>query len=148
MALSWLAGKLLGYAMTRLRAGDPRVVLALDAEDVELTFPGRNSFSGVYSGKPAVRRWLERFCAVGMKIEPIEVVAVGPPWKTTICLRVHVWLDDPAGGRVYDNTGVIWGHLRWGKLHRYEVYEDPEIANAVDGWVAEHRPELAAAVAN
>ena len=146
MVLSWLTSKLLGFALRRLSAGDPRVVLGLDADDVQLTFPGRNSFSGVYSGKPAVRRWLQRFAAIGMQIEPRETVAVGPPWKTTVCVLVHVWLPDPAGGVVYDNTGVIWGHLVWGKLRRYEVFEDPEPANAIDTWLAEKRPELAPSV--
>ena len=101
MVLSWLAGKLLGFALARLRAGDPSVVLALDAPDVELTFPGSSSFSGVYRGKPAVRAWLERFCAIGMQIVPDEVVAVGPPWKTVACIRGHITLDNAAGARVY-----------------------------------------------
>ena len=146
MVLSWLAGKLLGYALARLRAGDPRFVLALDAPDVELTFPGENSFSGVYRGKPAVRHWLQRFTRIGFQLFPDEIVAVGPPWDTTVCVRCRVWLDDPAGARVYDNRGVIWGHLRWGRLRRYEVYEDTGPAAAVDRWVAEHRPADAAAV--
>ena len=41
---------------------------------------------------------------------------------------------------------MIWGHLRWGRLHRYEVYEDTEATQPLDPWLAEHRPDLAAAV--
>jgi ketosteroid isomerase-like protein len=145
MVLSWLAGRLLRFAMARLRAGDPRVVLALDAPDVELRFPGENSFSGVYRGKPAVRRWLERFVAIGVQIDADEVVAVGPPWSTTVCVRGRAWCND--GGRpVYDNRYVIWGRLRWGRLQRYEVYEDTGRADALDRWLAAQRPELSAAV--
>jgi ketosteroid isomerase-like protein len=143
MVLSWLAGRLLGWAMKRLSAGDPRVVLALDAEDVELDFPGRNSFSGVYRGKPAVRAWLQRFCAIGIQIVPDEVVATGPPWDTTVCLRCRAWLPDADDSRVYENRAVIWGHLRWGRLRRYEVYEDTQRADELDAWVTEHRPGLA-----
>ena len=33
----------------------------MDARDVELTFPGPSSFSGVYKGKKEIRTWLERF---------------------------------------------------------------------------------------
>jgi len=145
MVLSWLSGLLLRFALRRLSAGDPRIVLALDAPDVELRFPGANSFSGVYRGKPVVRRWLERFTAAGIQIVADEVVAVGPPWRTTVCVRGRAWLhvDDRP---VYDNRYVIWGRLRWGRLHRYEVYEDTGRADALDRWLAEHRPELADSV--
>jgi hypothetical protein len=40
---------------------------------------------------------------------------------------------------------VIWGHLAWGRLKEYEVYEDTHKANQLDLYLAEHRPELAAA---
>ena len=49
---SWLAGIVLGYAMRRLRAGDPRLILLLDAPEVTLTFPGDSTWAGVYRGKP------------------------------------------------------------------------------------------------
>ena len=55
---SWLAHKLISYVMGRTRAGDIRPTLLLDAPDVQLTFPGRNSWSGVYRGKQEVERWL------------------------------------------------------------------------------------------
>ena len=42
---SWLATKLISYLMERLRAGDARLLLWLDAPDVTLTFPGQNSWS-------------------------------------------------------------------------------------------------------
>jgi ketosteroid isomerase-like protein len=141
--LSWLAGKLLRFAMARLSAGDPRIVLMLLADDAELTFPGDSSFSGVFRGKPAVSEWERRFCAIGLQIVADEVVAVGPPWKTTVCARGHDWLRDASGATVYENRYVIWGHLRWGRLHRYEVYEDTAKPVGLDRWLADNRPELA-----
>jgi ketosteroid isomerase-like protein len=132
---SWLAGKLLAYVMGRLNAGDPRPTLMLDANDVELTFPGEHSWSGVHSGKPAVRAWLERFCRTGLQIFPDEVLAHGWPWRTTICVRGRVQLDAPGGERVYANRYVIWGQLRWGRMRRYEVYEDTQKAKALDEWL-------------
>jgi hypothetical protein len=65
---SWIAKRLISYLMERLRAGDVRPILALDAPDVELTFPGDSSWSGVFRGKAEVRRWLERFVASGLQI--------------------------------------------------------------------------------
>ena len=54
---SWLGKKLLGYTMGRLNAGDVKPTLRMDAPDVELTFPGESSWSGVFRGKAEVRAW-------------------------------------------------------------------------------------------
>jgi ketosteroid isomerase-like protein len=142
---SWLANKLISYVMGRTRAGDIRPTLLLDASDVQLTFPGRNSWSGVYRGKQEVERWLRRFAAAGIQIYPDEVVAKGVPWNTTICVRGRDHLDGPDGTRVYENRYVIWGRLSWGRLKEYEVYEDTHRPDELDAYLAEQRPELAAA---
>ncbi len=61
--LSWLAGKMIGYVLAQNRAGNIRPMLWLAAPDVTLTFPGDNSWSGVYRGRDTVRRWMERTIA-------------------------------------------------------------------------------------
>jgi len=133
---------LLGYAMRRLRGGDIRLLLALDAPDVTLTFPGDSSWAGVHRGKPAVRRWLERFAAIGLQIYPDEIVVKGFPWASTTCIRGQIHLRDASGAIVYRNRYVIWGRLVWGRLREYEVYEDTQASARLDAWLAEHRPEL------
>src|ERR1700683_1968150 len=142
---SWLAKKLVNYLFKRLRAGDARPVLFLDAPDVTLTFPGQNSWSGVYRGKDEVSRWIARFVAAGIQTFPDEVVATGWPWRSTMCVRARDHLLDDSGATVYENRYVIWGHLAWGRLKEYEVYEDTHKANELDGYLAERRPELALA---
>src|SRR5947209_14034692 len=77
MILSWLAKQLLDRVMARLRAGDIRLALALYANDVQMTFPGDNSWSGVYRGKKELKAWLERFARVGIQIYPDEVISGG-----------------------------------------------------------------------
>lgn len=141
---SWLAGRVISYLMRRTRAGDVRPTLALDAPDVILTFPGQNSWSGTFRGRPAVAAWLRRLAAVGIQTYPDEVIATGPPWRTTVCVRGHDDLRDSQGNQVYENRFVIWGRMRWGRLTEYEVYEDTHKANLLDAWIARHRPELAA----
>ncbi len=140
---SWLAKQGLSFVMGRVRRGDIRPTLLLDAPDVTLTFPGTSSWSGVFRGKPAVRRWLERFAAIGLQIYPDEVVAQGFPWSTTACIRGHIELRDGNGTTVYDNRYVIWGRLVWGRLTEYEVYEDTQKSDQLDAWLAQHRPEIA-----
>ncbi len=144
---SWLGKKLLGYTMRHLNAGNVKPSLLMDARDVELTFPGDNSWSGVIRGKREVRAWLERFTRVGLQIFADEVILKGFPWHTTVCIRGHDHLDGPDGERVYENRYVIWGLIRWGKLKRYEVYEDTQKAKAFDQWLERHEnpaPRVAA----
>jgi ketosteroid isomerase-like protein len=142
---SWLAKKLISYLMARTSSGDVRPTLRLDAADVRLTFPGQNTWSGVFEGKREVERWLRRFAAAGIQISADEVVAKGMPWSTTICVRGRDHLNGPDGEPVYENRYVIWGRMRWGMLKEYEVYEDTHKANELDAYLAEHRPELAVA---
>jgi hypothetical protein len=130
--LSWLARKVLVHNLMRLNAGDYRPVLRLDAKDVRFRFPGDSSWATELQGKDALRRWLQRFIDTGLQIFADEVVAKGPPWNTTLCLRGHVYLRSPEGALVYENRYVIWGRLAWGLLREYEVYEDTQKTEALD----------------
>jgi ketosteroid isomerase-like protein len=143
--LSWLTKQLISWVMARTRGGDIGPTLMLDHDKVRFVFPGSNSWSGTFVGKPEHRRWLERLVRVGVKTEPDEVAVSGFPWKMTVAIRGRSWWDSRAGERIYDNHFVIWGHLKWGKLHDYEVYEDTEKAQALDDYLAANEPALAAA---
>jgi ketosteroid isomerase-like protein len=134
--LSWLAGKMIVRNMDSMRAGDPQPTLAMDAADVEFRFPGDSSFAPGARGKPELERWLARFIEIGLQIYPDEVILKGFPWRQTICVRGQIHLDRPGDGRVYDNRYVIWGHIRWGKLREYEVYEDTEETRRLDEYLA------------
>jgi ketosteroid isomerase-like protein len=140
--LSWLTKQLISRVMARTRAGDIKPTLMLDADGVRFVFPGQNSWSGTFNGREQHKRWLERLVRVGVMTEPDEVAVSGFPWKMTVAIRGRSWRDTPAGERIYDNRFVIWGHLRWGKLRDYEVYEDTYKANALDTYLAEHEPAL------
>ena len=142
--LSWLVKQLISRVMARTRAGDIGPTLMLDAPDVRFVFPGDNSWSGEFRGKAAHQGWLERLVRVGVKTEPDEVAVSGFPWKMTVCIRGRSWWDASSGERVFQNRFVIWGHLRWGRLADYEVYEDTEKAKALDAYMEEHEPALLA----
>jgi hypothetical protein len=134
--LSWLAGKMIARNMKAVRAGDAGPTLAMDAEDIKFTFPGESSFAPGASDKKELERWLDRFVGLGLQIYPAEVILKGFPWRQTICVRGCIHLDDPEDGRVYDNRYVIWGHIAWGKLREYEVYEDTEKSRRLDEYLA------------
>ena len=119
--LSWLGAKLIRRNMKLLNQGNVKPTLRLDARDVELTFPGESSFSGVIKGKRELRAWLERFVQIGVQIFADEVILKGFPWRQTVCVRGQDYVDSPEGERVYANRYVIWGQLRWGRLKRCRV---------------------------
>lgn len=143
--LSWLAGKMIAHNMKAIREGDMAPTTRLYADDVRFRFPGKNSFAPGAEGKAALEEWLRRFIRLGLQIYPDEVALTGWPWKQTISVRGHVHLDDPQDGRVYENRYVIWGHIRWGKMREYEVYEDTEQTDALDAWLQRTGKEAASA---
>lgn len=133
--LSWLAKKMIARNMKRASAGDIEPTLRMDAEDVRFRFPGDSSWATELEGKERLEEWLRRFADVGIQISPDEVVLKGFPWKQTICVRGTDHLDSPEGERVYENRYVIWGHISWGLLRDYEVYEDTQKSKTLDGYL-------------
>ena len=143
--VSWLAKQLLSRNMARLRAGDYRPLLRLDAGDIRFRFPGTSSWATELEDKHELEQWLQRFVDTGIQIYPDEVVVKGFPWNMTLCVRGTDYLDSPEGERVYENRYVIWGRMSWGLLREYEVYEDTERAAALDQYLA-HREQRPAPV--
>ena len=133
--LSWLGKKIISHNMERLRAGDPGPTLRMDAADIRFRFPGDSSWAAELEGKKDLEAWLRRFVEAGLQIYPDEVVLKGFPWKQTVCVRGHDFLDAPDGKRVYENRYVIWGRLSWGLLREYEVYEDTQKTTQLDRYL-------------
>jgi len=134
--LSWLGKQMISRNMAKAREGDIEPTLKMDADDVRFRFPGDSSWATELKGKEELRKWLQRFADVGLQIYPDEVILKGFPWRQTICVRGTDHLDSPEGERVYENRYVLWGHISWGKLREYEVYEDTQKAKALDGYLA------------
>jgi ketosteroid isomerase-like protein len=133
--LSWVAKRILTRNMAKLRAGDYRPILRLDAKNVRFRFPGDNSWATELEGKDELEPWLRRFVDVGFQIYPDEVVLKGLPWKMTLCVRGTVRLPRPTGADIYENRYVIWGHMSWGFITDYEVYEDTEKSTELDRYL-------------
>ena len=134
--LSWLGKRMISRNMARAREGDIEPTLKMDAEDIRFRFPGDSSWATELEGKEELRKGLERFADAGLQIFPDEVILQGWPWKQTICVRGTDHLDAPDGRRVYENRYVIWGHIAWGKLREYEVYEDTQRTERLDAYLA------------
>jgi len=121
-----------------LNAGDPEFLLRLAAPDAELAFPGDNSWAAMHRsvrkgrephvthrGIEECRAFAERFAAEGLQFTIEDILVNGPPWRTRVAVRAHDFLPGPEGDR-YTNRVVAFLELRWGRLVRWEDYEDTE----------------------
>lgn len=140
---SGLAMYMLKRNMAAISAGDYQPLLRFDAKDIRFRFPGSSSWATELHGKDELERWLRRFVDAGLQIQPDEVIAQGPPWNVTLCVRGTDHLKDAEGATVYENRYVIWGRMAWGLLKEYEVYEDTEKSAALDAYLASREARLA-----
>jgi ketosteroid isomerase-like protein len=131
---SWLANAFVTRSMKRLCEGDYRPSVRLDAPDIRFRFPGDSSWATEIDNREDHERWLRRFVDTGLGIHPDEVIAQGPPWNTTLCVRGTSYLDTE-DGRVYENRYVMWGRIAWGRLREYEVYEDTQATTRLDEYL-------------
>lgn len=137
---AWCVRFMIRRSIQRHQAGDVEALLAAYADDVRFVFPGQSSWSADLRGKNAIEPWLRRFHRVGIQLDAHEILVNGPPWNTTVCVRITDRAMDSAGQVVYSNRGVIFGKVVWGKITYYEVYEDTQKLSEFDNYLAEHEP--------
>lgn len=136
---------LVRHTLRRLNAGDPSLVLRLAAPDAELCFPGDNSWSTMFRpaakgrhphvthrGREECAAFAQRFVEQGLRFEVEDIVVNGPPWNLRVAVRAHDFLAGPDGTDSYNNRVVAWMEMRWGRLVRWEDYEDTERVTAWD----------------
>jgi ketosteroid isomerase-like protein len=100
--------------------GQPEAVTKTAARDVTLVVPGSSEFAGTYTGKAAYETWLRGFLALGPSMDIKDIVVSGGPWKTRVAVRHAEAVGD------YRSECVDYLQLKWGKLHRHEIFLDTE----------------------
>lgn len=137
---------LLRYSIKKLNCGDYSLMLKMASPDFELAFPGGNSWATMFRSQQRGRErhvthrgideavaFAERFVAVGVHFEIEDILINGGPWNTRIALRVREFVPGERGGPdMYNNRAVLFLELRWGRLVRWEDYEDTERVAAWD----------------
>lgn len=137
---------LLRRGIARLNEGDPEMLLRMAVPDCELAFPGDNSWAAMYRpvvkgrgrhvthrGVDECRAFAKRFAHEGIQLEIEDIVVNGPLWNLRVAVRARTIAADPAGGKDrYNNRAVAFLELRWGRLIRWEDYEDTERVSAWD----------------
>ncbi len=86
---------------------------------------GRTAFV-THRGVAEARSFAERFVAEGIQVEIEDILVNGPPWHTRVAIRAHDHIAGPDGRDTYNNRFVDFIQIRWGRMHRFEVYEDTE----------------------
>jgi len=131
---------LLRHSIKKLNGGDYSLMLKMADPDFELAFPGENSWATMFRppqrgrqrhvthrGLDEAAAFADRVVGEGIQFQIEDILVNGPPWNTRIALRVHDFIpgDDEAAD-VYNNRAVLFLELRWGRLLRWEDYEDTE----------------------
>jgi ketosteroid isomerase-like protein len=137
---AWAVRSMLHRTTRRLREGDFEPLFRTYADDIKFVFPGHNSWAGEFRGREEVERWVRRVYQVGLRLEPHEILVMGPPWNTSVCLRFTDRCTAPDGTIVYTNRGMIFGKIAWGKITYYEIQEDTEKVVALDAYLASQEP--------
>ncbi len=79
------------------------------------------------------RGFAERFVAARIQFHIEDILVNGPPWHLRVALRAHDYIPAPDGGPdEYNNRAVAFLEMRWGRLVRWEDYEDTERVAAWD----------------
>ena len=124
----WLVSRRVRRVSARSRAGDMAPTLALWAKDgnFRFRFPGRSSWAIDTCRRDELAAWYERFAQAGLQIEPKDVLVMGPPWRTTTCVHFTDHATAPTGELLYENEGVLFFRMSWGKVTFGTVYEDTQ----------------------
>jgi ketosteroid isomerase-like protein len=136
----------LRHSIKKLNQGDYRLMLKMAHPDFELAFPGRNSWATMFRpqntgrlrhathrGVGEASAFAERFVAEGVQFQIEDILVNGPPWNTRIAVRAHNFIAGPQGhDDAYNNRALLFLELRWGRLVRWEDYEDTERVAAWD----------------
>jgi ketosteroid isomerase-like protein len=130
----WTVGRFIRLVYRRAFAGQDDLMMKATAPDVTFRFPGSSSFATSLVGRESLREWLNRFTTFNPRFDVRDVVVSGPPWNMTVAVRFQ-----DAIGSDYQNEGVEWLRIRWGKVRSLEVFLDTE---RVSAWEARH-PEVA-----
>ncbi len=137
---------LMRSSVGRLNRGDYTLMLKMAHPDFELAFPGENSWATMI--RPTVKgrerhvthrgieegtRFAERFVAKGVQFEIEDILVNGPPWNMRIAVRAQSFVPGPTGQPDdYNNRAMLLLDVVWGRLVRWEDYEDTERVAAWD----------------
>jgi len=119
-------------AFAGLSRGDYEPVVRQFGPGSRFVFAGDHALGGERMGQDEVREWfrdmLGRF--PGIRIEPVDVLVNGWPWRTVVASHLVITTTLPDGSP-YRNEGMQLLRLRWGRVVEDLIFEDTLALDAV-----------------
>jgi len=119
-------------AFAGLSRGDYEPVVRKFGPGSRFVFAGDHALGGERMGQDEVREWfrdmLGRF--PGIRIEPVDVLVNGWPWRTVVASHLVITTTLPDGSP-YRNEGMQLLRLRWGRVVEDLIFEDTLALDAV-----------------
>ncbi len=125
-------------AFGKLNQGDFEVVLNEFGPTFEHTFYGEHLLGGTRHSLEETRRWYERLFKIfpHLHFEIKQILVKGLPWNTVAAVR---WEDRAnLNGLEYNNQGVHFFRIQWGKVTTLHIYCDTERLAAACDWATKH----------
>lgn len=116
----------------QLSRGDYEPVVRKFGPRSRFMFAGDHALGGERHGQDEAREWfrdmLGRF--PGIRIEPVDVLVNGWPWRTVVASHLVITTTLPDGSP-YRNEGMQLLRLRWGRIVEDLIFEDTLKLDAV-----------------
>jgi ketosteroid isomerase-like protein len=129
-------------AFDGLSRGDYEPIVRKFGPRSRFVFAGDHALGGERVGPDGARGWfrdmLGRF--PGIRIEPVDVLVNGWPWRTNVASHLVITTTLPDGSP-YSNEGMQLLRLRWGRVVEDLIFEDTLKLDAVLRRFARREPE-------
>ncbi len=106
------------------------IMSGVSDKSLEHTFAGDNSLSGTRHDKESLLRWFKRVNTVmpELKVKITDLRVKGGPGNTLVIAR---WTATCTllNGEAYENKGVHFITLKWGKAVKFDVYENTKVVS-------------------
>jgi len=106
------------------------ILKGVSNKKLEHTFAGDNALGGSRHDKESLKRWFERVGIVfpDLQFEITDIQVKGGPANTLVIARwtatCHLLNGEP-----YENKGVHFITLKWGKAVKFDVYENTKVVS-------------------
>jgi ketosteroid isomerase-like protein len=114
-------------AYRHLSAGDHEAVLARFGPESVFVFSGTHAFGGERRGVEAIRALFRQMFTLfpGLTLHARTIIVNGWPWDTRVAVHFDVRATLP-DGRPYENQGMQFLRLRFGRVVEDRLYEDTQ----------------------
>lgn len=123
--------KLVSWAFRQLSEQNTKALLNYCSPHIHHHFAGDHALGGERHTKAAFEKWLGRLFRLfpDLQFKLYDVIVSGMPWNTRVAI---IWKDvgQAADGVPYENQGVHYLKLKWGKLYALYARLDTQLLEA------------------